>query len=214
LEWTRRRGVVFGGQSQQGPIGDIWEWTGTGFEQRTRPPQANWPAARSDFAMAFDSVRGRVVLFGGAVRGFALSDLWEWDADPKRTPMVQMTVSYAAAGFSEANATGLRVRARAAGTFGATGTGAQLFGWRKGGVGVLPGQWSALPARNGDGLPLAPAAALLNWAPPAADLVSLFVSRDAVLSFQLRPAGSSGPIDPEPAVEANYLEVRIRYTPP
>jgi hypothetical protein len=211
---TRKRGVSFGGLSQQGALGELWEWTGTGFEQRTRPPQANWPSARSDPAMAFDSVRGRAVLLGGFVSGSVLNDLWEWDADTKRTPMVQLTVSYAGAGFTDPSVTGLRVRARAGGSFGAAGKGVELYGWRTGGTGILPGQWSPLSAKNTEGLPLAPAASFLSWTTPASDLASFFVSRDAVLSFQLRPAGPSTPIDPEPALEANYLEVRVRYAAP
>lgn len=81
--------------------GDLWEWDGSRWRQRTTYNWTNawhqnsggyWvqnygdtPAARMQHAMAYDSRRGRVVLFGG--RGsngheygdYAFNDTWEWD---------------------------------------------------------------------------------------------------------------------------------------
>jgi hypothetical protein len=54
-----------------------WEWDGTSWQQRT---SGSIPPGRFDFAMAFDSVRGRTVLFGGKSGLYgAMSDTWEWD---------------------------------------------------------------------------------------------------------------------------------------
>lgn len=39
--------------------------------------------------MAYDSLRGRVVLFGGAITNGALGDTWEWDG----TDWTQMATS-------------------------------------------------------------------------------------------------------------------------
>ena len=53
---------------------------GSGTEthgSRERPPTS--PPARVVPAMAYDSARGRVVLFGGRRRGGLLADTWEWD---------------------------------------------------------------------------------------------------------------------------------------
>ncbi|MBN2361693.1 MAG: hypothetical protein JXR83_19730 [Deltaproteobacteria bacterium] len=46
------------------------------------------PAGREDYGMAYDSVRGRVVLFGGNSPGGLLQDTWEWDGQSwlDRTP--------------------------------------------------------------------------------------------------------------------------------
>jgi hypothetical protein len=40
---------------------------------------ASGPSARASLAMAYDSDRGKVVLFGGASDGTELGDTWEWD---------------------------------------------------------------------------------------------------------------------------------------
>jgi cysteine-rich repeat protein len=63
--------VLFGGQDTSAVFGDTWEWDGTTWTQRMVPG----PAARSGHAMAYDPVRRKIVMFGGA--GFA--DTWEYD---------------------------------------------------------------------------------------------------------------------------------------
>lgn len=75
----RQRAVLFGGNggSQPRVLADTWLWDGTTWTQAF-PAQS--PSARESAHMAFDSARGRVVLFGGVDAGFsALSDTWEWD---------------------------------------------------------------------------------------------------------------------------------------
>ncbi len=81
--------------------GDLWEWDGSRWRQRTtynwtnawhqvaggywQPIYGDTPAARMQHAMAYDSRRGRVVMFGG--RGsdgheygdYQFNDTWEWD---------------------------------------------------------------------------------------------------------------------------------------
>jgi hypothetical protein len=60
-------------------LGDTWEWDGESWTQ----VDDSGPAARFAFAIASDTTRNRVVLFGGAnsVPGGpqALGDTWEWD---------------------------------------------------------------------------------------------------------------------------------------
>lgn len=75
---SRGVAVLFGGfhfatGGAESKRDETWEWNGTDWLQRT-PPQA--PSARRGHAMAYDSARKRVVLFGG--RG-APADTWEWD---------------------------------------------------------------------------------------------------------------------------------------
>ena len=57
-------------------LGDTWEWDGTTW---TRPSTSE-PGPRWGHAMAYDTARGRVVLFGGyGLFDVYLGDTWEWD---------------------------------------------------------------------------------------------------------------------------------------
>jgi len=80
---ARGRTVLFGGTipgNPQAGFSDSWEWDGVNWTQRfplTSPP------ARGGHALAFDSARGRTVLFGGTENvsgGYSgMADTWEWD---------------------------------------------------------------------------------------------------------------------------------------
>ncbi len=77
---SARGGVVlFGGFTSTSPplLADTWEWDGDTWVQQT---PATGPAARYGHAMAYDSARGRVVLFGGEPGTFS-ADTWEWDGN-------------------------------------------------------------------------------------------------------------------------------------
>jgi len=77
---ARRRIVVFSGSTGQppGPPSDTWELDGTGFVWTQRVPGTS-PPARAGHALAYDSRRGRVVLFGGNdPAAQLLSDTWEY----------------------------------------------------------------------------------------------------------------------------------------
>lgn len=79
----RRKVVIFGGRScNPGQVlGDVWEYDGATWQQRTL---ANGPSPRVRGAVAYDSTRQKLVLFGGwsssAATGGALADTWELDA--------------------------------------------------------------------------------------------------------------------------------------
>ncbi|MEM7205944.1 MAG: kelch repeat-containing protein [Planctomycetota bacterium] len=69
--------LLFGGRDVGGPRADTWRWNGLDWDALL-PSTA--PAARSEHAVAFDSQRGVVVLFGGlGTGGTLLGDTWEWD---------------------------------------------------------------------------------------------------------------------------------------
>lgn len=84
---ARGRVVLFGGVqtnsggSQLAVLGDTWEWDGSMWIQRL--PASN-PAPRFDHAMAYDSVRGKVVMFGGNAPSPG-NETWEWDGTDWRT---------------------------------------------------------------------------------------------------------------------------------
>jgi hypothetical protein len=56
-------------------MNDTWEWDGADWTQM----QDVGPPPRSRTALAFDSTRGRTVLFGGSGTADGFGDTWEWD---------------------------------------------------------------------------------------------------------------------------------------
>lgn len=71
---ARGETVVFGGGVSV-MTSQTWVWNGTNW----RVAATSGPSPRRRPAMAFDSVRGRVVLVGGIDINTLLSDHWEWD---------------------------------------------------------------------------------------------------------------------------------------
>jgi hypothetical protein len=68
--------ILFGGESlTHGILGDTWEWDGDVWIQT----ENTGPSARKASALAYDSERKRVVLFGGDSGNGGLGDTWEWD---------------------------------------------------------------------------------------------------------------------------------------
>src|SRR5262245_15222581 len=71
--------VLFAGSGQtfNTCYGDTWTYDGVSWVPRIVTIQ---PPARHEHAMAYDSARGRVVVFGGVgCSGPTLGDTWEWD---------------------------------------------------------------------------------------------------------------------------------------
>lgn len=70
--------ILFGGYnniSGNNWLADTWEWDGAHWIQRSPPAS---PPARDGHAMAYDSLRGVTVLFGGYGTDY-LDDTWEWN---------------------------------------------------------------------------------------------------------------------------------------
>jgi hypothetical protein len=77
---ARGQTVLFGGQEASRATfaaGDTWTWDGTTWTQQI---SATSPSARTQHRMAYDSLRGQVVLFGGATCVIAceLNETWVW----------------------------------------------------------------------------------------------------------------------------------------
>jgi len=75
----RDRVILFGGVGNKGysePKGDTWEWDGETWRQATDTTVGT----RDHHVMAYDSRRGRTVMYGGLTssRSWA-TDTWEWD---------------------------------------------------------------------------------------------------------------------------------------
>ncbi|MBL9000655.1 MAG: hypothetical protein JNK25_05910 [Phycisphaerae bacterium] len=69
--------ILVGGNTGTTAAAEVWQWNGTTWTQLQTPTTAGW-TSRSGHAMAYDSARGRLVLFGGVSGSTYLSDLWEW----------------------------------------------------------------------------------------------------------------------------------------
>jgi MYXO-CTERM domain-containing protein len=83
---TRQVVVMFGGENRSvnfgaaTPTQDLWEWSQATGQWSLRAATGTVPDARAGAAMAFDSARNKMVLFGGrAASGYNYEDLWEWD---------------------------------------------------------------------------------------------------------------------------------------
>lgn len=75
----RGRVVMFGGWNGISTTerNDTWEWTGTSWTEIM--PQSTSPLSRHYPTLAYDSTRGRVMLFGGYRGSVYMNDLWSWD---------------------------------------------------------------------------------------------------------------------------------------
>lgn len=77
----RNRVVLFGGMGSAAPgerppsLGDTWEYDGRAWTERIGPA----PPARHAAGIAFDSKRGRILLFGGMGKDGFLGDTWSFD---------------------------------------------------------------------------------------------------------------------------------------
>ena len=212
---ARERVVLFGGQdSSDNELSDTWEWDGSAWTDVT-PAGANAsPPARFDHALAYDSARGRVVLFGGLDSNFdALSDTWE--SRPPRLPEGQLSLRLPP-DLERDELLDIRVRAFCGGTYegssGSPADGAQLVGWRTGGPSVPPGTWEVL-ATHTTGLPISSGTAgLMDYQPPSASAPNVaqdFLGPERRMYFQCRPDGTSGSGFAE--VGLDYMEVRVKY---
>ena len=71
--------VLHGGRAGPQVFRDTWEWDGSSWVRRSEG-STDTPGALEHAAAAFDSARGRVVVFGGGTRDRQIhSTVWEWD---------------------------------------------------------------------------------------------------------------------------------------
>jgi MYXO-CTERM domain-containing protein len=83
---ARKMVVMFGGTNLSPNTGmavpnqETWEWSTATGKWANRTGAGSTPDARSGAAMAYDSKRAKVILFGGrAGSGYNYEDTWEWD---------------------------------------------------------------------------------------------------------------------------------------
>jgi hypothetical protein len=85
---VRQKSVMFGGFAGASPgyFDDTWEWDSGANTWTQRTPKGRSPSAREGHAMAYDSDRGRVMLFGGYTGLSHSSETWEFDGGSARLP--------------------------------------------------------------------------------------------------------------------------------
>ncbi|MFN0137045.1 MAG: immunoglobulin domain-containing protein [Phycisphaerae bacterium] len=122
---ARQVSVLFGGWDLTPNYrywNEVWEWDGIAWI----PRMAGGPAPRAEAAMAYDSSRGKFVLFGGGA-AYAFGDTWEWDgiapASIRTPPQSQFVVIGEAAEFAAV----------------AWGSDPMTFQWRRNGLPLTDG---------------------------------------------------------------------------
>jgi N-acetylneuraminic acid mutarotase len=80
-----RRLIMFGGFADTGPpLNDTWAYDPAAKAWTELKPEGTAPSPRGGAAMAYDPVRRRFIVFGGAVRvGAPLNDTWAYDPAAK-----------------------------------------------------------------------------------------------------------------------------------
>jgi hypothetical protein len=84
MAYDSRRGrtIVFGGNADVTYRGDTWEWDGLSGTWTNLNPPGSTPCARNYTAMAFDSRRGKMVLYGGRRDAGDMPEEDTWEFDP------------------------------------------------------------------------------------------------------------------------------------
>jgi hypothetical protein len=111
---ARKSLILFGGTSWTGMAipNETWEWNST-TRQWTQLAASGTPNVRWGHAMVADTVRNRILLFGGSNGvGVGPNDLWEWDGATltwtNRTPVIAATAplgrNYPVMSFDETRA--------------------------------------------------------------------------------------------------------------
>ena len=77
MAWTGTQAVMFGGFDGTSLLADTWGFNGSTWTLLV--PTTTSPSARQGHMMAYDAVRGTVLLFGGHDGNNYLNDTWEWD---------------------------------------------------------------------------------------------------------------------------------------
>lgn len=97
-----RRLVLFGGLDSSSLVADTWIWNGESWRRLSQNDleEGQSPDARYFHAMAYDTIRGRIVLFGGVGSSGALDDTWElsgrrWQLMPLSEPARDRPVALA-----------------------------------------------------------------------------------------------------------------------
>lgn len=162
--------------------------------------------------MAFDSHRGKVVLFGGERDTIQKNDTWEWGFPERDRPVLEFQAALPT-DLTPHQITGLNVRVYCGGR-GYSQPGAELFGLRT--DVLLPAiRWLSLGSNQADiysnspHLP-EPSESLIEWTATSPDEAQAYVYHPmGKLLFQCRSRSTNGTAPAQVALDA--IEVRVRY---
>lgn len=77
FDHRNRRVILYGGENDNGPLADMWEWNGSVWKEIKMHGAS--PGDRYVHSMTYDENRGVIVLFGGMHNKQLMTDTWEWD---------------------------------------------------------------------------------------------------------------------------------------
>jgi hypothetical protein len=220
---ARGKVLLFGGGHYSGDFrifDDTWEWDEKkGWMQKT--PDVI-PVPHSSHALAYDGMRGRVIMFGGA-RSFSQNDTWEWDGQGNGRPGQVLNVFFKATGVIsstyEPQVKNLNVKFASGGIGypqGVVTEGVNLMAW-------YDNEWHTV-ASNSNG-PKAPG--LVEWNTTDEKMIwKLLYSGGMNFNFAVVPLAPNGFGHPNcPSdwtaeecdmgmVSTEYVEVTLRYSLP
>ncbi|MBI5528052.1 MAG: hypothetical protein HY897_17100 [Deltaproteobacteria bacterium] len=198
---ARGRVVLFGGDDGSRRQ-DTWEWDGSAGMWIDRTPAGTKPSARANHALAYDSARWKVVLFGG-FDGSYKQDTWEWDfgATSRAGQIVQTP-------FDAAGVSSTPTWKSVSGTFYSGGVG-YPSGVATNGVDLKvwdEEMWKTVAVNNSPpGTP-----SLVQWTTTDAAVISrLFFGDQQALNFAVTPTAPNGTGTGE--VSVDYAEVVVKY---
>ncbi|HNT26872.1 MAG TPA: hypothetical protein PKH10_01715, partial [bacterium] len=209
----REKMLLFGGQPQSASFdNETWEWSGLAWKQKAPadPEFDGIPPSRKEHAMAYDTKRGRAVLFGGD-NGGKNGDTWEWNGGTTARTGHIMEAAFGAAVTDETPFTVKKVTARfyAGGVgyfFGVETPGAELKVWDEGRWQKVDDNAISPAALNSD-----PESGILEWTTESeAQISRLFFGEERRLNFAVTPMEANG--TGAGKIATDYAEVIVRYT--
>lgn len=201
---TRQRTVLHGGQLADGTeVTDLWEWDGLAWNAVT-PPSIN-PSPRFAHVMTYDSVRQKVVVFGGSGR----RDTWELDADPQQRPSLVATFDWRFAAATVADVLRVEADVYASGVGYVTAgvetpvDGSALLVWQPDNNG-----WVRV-ASNNAGLGGSPS--LISFSSADASEAQALFADEEFIHIAVQPQFPMGNGSSPAQVELDYVELRVSY---
>ena len=184
---ARGRVLLFGGsRGPQQNINDLWEWTGTAWEEVT--PVSISPSPRMEAAMAYTG--SGALLHGGVefLEGMAFAQQDTFELLSPQLPAAGLSVTLPA-GVPTVLINGLVVRAHCGGlaqTAQGAQTGARLLGWSGQGAGQPAGAWVECGS-NQAGLGTSAVESALSCDVQGAEARRFIQQAEGTLGFQCRP---------------------------
>ncbi|HOW51119.1 MAG TPA: kelch repeat-containing protein [bacterium] len=210
---VRNKVSLFGGWDDTYYRQDSWEWDSTSGTWVDRTPAISKPTSRSDHALTYDSVRGRVVLFGGESSGANKQDTWEYDGGGQQRPAQLMKTVFPATGVTPETVTLQSITSSFnVGGTGYTGTncgavnGAKMMVWN---TAYRSGAWMEVASNSAS----SSAVDTLEFTTSDPDLMKhLFFGDEKSINVAVAPISPNGCGTDMGSIATDYAEVTVRYS--